>query len=72
VMGIAPTAKVMYGSDESTEPELAWISAVTTREALERVLGTAVDRRWMTETDAVRVGRGVLGGNCARLHGLHA
>jgi uncharacterized protein len=72
VMGIAPTAKVMYGSDESTEPELAWISAVTTREALERVLGAAVDRRWMTETDAVRVGRGVLGGNCARLHGLHA
>jgi predicted TIM-barrel fold metal-dependent hydrolase len=72
VMGIAPTAKVMYGSDESTEPELAWISAVTTREALERVLGAAVDRRWMTEGDAVRVGRGVLGGNCARLHGLDA
>jgi hypothetical protein len=72
VLGIAPTAKVMYGSDESTEPELAWISAVTTREALERVLGAAVDRRWMTDADAVRVGRGVLGGNCARLHGLDA
>jgi predicted TIM-barrel fold metal-dependent hydrolase len=70
VLGIAPTAKVMYGSDESTEPELAWISAVMAREALERVLGAAVDRRWMTESDAVRVGRGVLGGNCARLHGL--
>jgi hypothetical protein len=40
------------------------------REALERVLGAAVDRRWMTTADAERVGRGVLGTNCERLHGL--
>jgi predicted TIM-barrel fold metal-dependent hydrolase len=70
ILGIAPTAKVMYGSDESTEPELAWISAVMAREALERVLGAAVDRRWMTVGDAERVGRGVLATNCERLHGL--
>lgn len=72
VLGIAPTAKVMFGSDESTEPELAWISAVMAREALERVLGAAVERRWMTTADAERVGRGVLAGNCERLHGLDA
>ena len=72
IMGIAPTAKIMFGSDESTEPELAWISAITTREALERVLGNAVSRRWMTVEDAVRVGRGVLAKNCERLHGLDA
>ena len=48
VMGIAPTAKVMFGSDESSEPELAWISAIMAREALERVLSNAVERRWMT------------------------
>jgi hypothetical protein len=72
VLGIAPTAKVMYGSDESTEPELAWISAVMARESLERVLGAAVQRRWMTTVDAERVGRGVLAANCERLHGLHA
>jgi predicted TIM-barrel fold metal-dependent hydrolase len=70
IMGIAPTAKIMFGSDESTEPELAWISAITTREALERVLSNAVRRRWMTVEDAVRVGRGVLAKNCERLHGL--
>ena len=70
VLGIAPTAKVMFGSDESTEPELAWISAVMARESLERVLGAAVERRWMTTADAERVGRGVLAGNCERLHGL--
>jgi len=70
ILGIAPTAKVLFGSDESTEPELAWISALTTREALERVLGAAVCRRWMTVADGVRVGRGVLAENCARLHDL--
>jgi len=70
ILGIAPTAKVMFGSDESTEPELAWISAVMAREALERVLGAAAERRWMTAEDAVRVGRGVLATNCERLHGL--
>jgi uncharacterized protein len=70
ILGIAPTAKVMFGSDESTEPELAWISAITAREALERVLSTAVERRWMTVEDGVRVGRGVLATNCERLHGL--
>jgi uncharacterized protein len=72
VLGIAPTAKVMFGSDESTEPELAWISAVMARESLERVLGAAVERRWMTTGDADRVGRGVLATNCERLHGLDA
>jgi uncharacterized protein len=70
ILGIAPTAKVMFGSDESTEPELAWISAVMAREALERVLSAAVQRRWMTVQDGVRVGRGVLAANCERLHGL--
>jgi hypothetical protein len=69
-MGIAPTAKIIFGSDESTEPEMAWISAIMAREALERVLANAVERRWMTVPDAVRIGAGVLAGNCERLHGL--
>ena len=73
VIGIAPTAKVMYGSDESTEPELAWISAHDgARGARTRSSVTPSDRRWMTVADGVRVGRGVLAGNCARLHGLNA
>jgi predicted TIM-barrel fold metal-dependent hydrolase len=70
IMGIAPTAKIIFGSDESTEPEMAWISAIMAREALERVLANAVERRWMTAGDASRIGRGVLAQNCERLHGL--
>ncbi len=49
---------------------MAWISAIMAREALERVLGNAVERRWMTAEQAVRIGRGVLATNCERLHGL--
>jgi hypothetical protein len=70
ILGIAPTAKVMFGSDESTEPEMAWISAIMAREALERVLSNAVARRWMTVDNALRIGQGVLATNCERLHAL--
>ena len=37
-LGVAPPAKVLYGSDEASEPEVAWFSAHVAREALERVL----------------------------------
>lgn len=70
LLGAAPPAKVLYGSDEASEPEVIWLSAQLGREALGRVLGTAVERRWLTDADAVRVGEGVLAGNARRLHGL--
>ena len=38
LLGVAPTNKVLYGSDESTDPEVAWLSATVGRAALERVL----------------------------------
>lgn len=70
LLGIAPPAKVLYGSDEATEPEVLWLSAHVGREALERVLTTAVERGWLDAGEAVEVGAGVLGGNAARLHGF--
>ena len=39
---------MLYGSDEASEPEVAWFAAHVAREALGRVLGTAVERRWLT------------------------
>ena len=39
LLGIAPPSKVLYGSDEASEPEVLWLSAQVGREALERVLG---------------------------------
>jgi hypothetical protein len=70
LLGIAPPAKVLYGSDEASEPEVLWLAAHVGREALERVLGRAVQRRWLDEAEARSIGAGVLAGNAARLHGI--
>jgi predicted TIM-barrel fold metal-dependent hydrolase len=70
LLGIAPPAKVLYGSDEASEPEVLWLSAHVGREALERVLGRAVARGWLDADEARATGAGVLGGNAARLHGI--
>lgn len=70
LLGAAPPAKVLYGSDEASEPEVLWLAAQLGREALGRVLGTAIERRWLDEAEARRIGEGVLAGNARRLHGI--
>ncbi len=70
LLGAVPAGKLLYGSDEASEPEVFWVSARLAREALERVLGAAVERDLLGPEEALRIGRGVLGGNTRRLHGL--
>ena len=70
LLGVAPTNKVLYGSDESTDPEVLWLSAQVGREALERVLTKARDHGWVDDAEAMRIGSGVLGGNVLKLHGV--
>jgi predicted TIM-barrel fold metal-dependent hydrolase len=70
VIGAAPTNKILYGSDEASEPEILWVSAQTARLALERVLGSAVERDFMTLQEAETVGRAILSQNVLQLHGL--
>jgi len=70
VLGSVPTNKVLHGSDEASEPEVAWISARLARAALERVLGGAVERDYLTLGEAERIGQAVLADNALRLHGL--
>jgi predicted TIM-barrel fold metal-dependent hydrolase len=70
LLGAAPTAKVLYASDEASEPEVIWLSAQVGREALGRVLGSAVERSWLSEPEARRIAEGVLAGNTRRLHGI--
>ncbi len=72
LLGIAPPAKVLYGSDESTEPEVIWLSALLARESLERVLAKSVDYGYLDKRRAAQVGLGVLGENARRLHGVNA
>lgn len=71
ILGLSSPAKVMYGSDHNT-PEAIWLSAVLAREALERVLGRAVEADWLGVQDALAIGRGVLGANVLRLHGVES
>lgn len=72
LLGAAPPAKVLYGSDEASEPEVIWLSAQMAREALGRVLGRAVEHRWLDEREARTIGEGVLAKNAERLHGIGA
>jgi hypothetical protein len=70
LLGAAPPAKVMHGSDEAGEPEVIWLAAHVAREALGRVLGLAVERRWLDAAEARGIGEGVLARNVRTLHGL--
>jgi hypothetical protein len=70
LLGAVPNSKVLYGSDEASEPEVIWLSAIVGRRALARVLTSAVEREWLNEAEAQRAARAVLGENALRLHGL--
>ena len=70
ILGAVPGSKVLYGCDESSEPEMFPVSTRLVREALERVLGTFADRDFLSVPDAESIGRGVLADNVRRLHGI--
>lgn len=70
LLGIVPTAKLLYGSDEASEPEVLWLAARLARAALERVLSSAVERDHLVLAEATRIGRGILSDNSVRLHGI--
>jgi len=70
LLGVVPAGKILYGSDEASEPEVFWVSARMAREALERVLGSAVERDLLGREQAEQIGRGIMAGNTARLHGI--
>jgi hypothetical protein len=67
---IAPTAKVMYGSDGIHVPELFWIGAHNARRALGRVLERLVDEEVLGDDEAVEVGRDILHRNAERIYGV--
>jgi predicted TIM-barrel fold metal-dependent hydrolase len=69
-LGLVPGSKVLYGSDEASEPEVLWISARLGRSAITRVLQRSVDHDMLTTRQAIDIGHAVLAGNTQRLHGL--
>lgn len=72
LIGVVPGGKLMYGTDEASEPELLWLGARLFRAALRDVMQNAVRRDLLTTKEAVRLGEGILAGNAIRLHGLRS
>jgi hypothetical protein len=72
IVGTAPPRKILYGSDEASEPEVIWLAAQLAREALCRVLTCAVERGWLDESQARSIGEGILAKNALSLHALSA
>jgi len=70
LLGMVPASKLLYASDQASEPEVFWLSARLARRALERVLDGLVDRDYLTAPEAGDIGRGILAGNSRRLHGI--
>ena len=70
LLGMVPASKLLYASDQASEPEVFWLSARLARRALERVLDGLVDRDYLTAPEAGDIGLGILAGNSRRLHGI--
>jgi predicted TIM-barrel fold metal-dependent hydrolase len=62
---LAPTSKLLYGSDAARTPELFHLAAVRWREALAEVLAEA-----LPPGDAEVAGRAILRENALRIYGL--
>jgi hypothetical protein len=63
IFGLTPFTKVLYSSDAFSIPEIFWLCNKWGRAALEQVLGELVDQGALTEQQALRAGRQVLGDN---------
>lgn len=69
IIDVAPTAKVLFGTDAFNEPELFWFGAVVLREAWEaarvRLAEAGAGSGWIEESE-----RAMFEGNARRLYGL--
>jgi hypothetical protein len=70
ILSLAPSSKLMYGSDVSALPELFALSAEWARAALGEALGWLVERDDLDAGEATRVGRAILSENARALYAL--
>lgn len=70
MLGMTPSRKLLYSSDQVYEPELFWIPALFARRFLGRSLGELVAAGDLTSAEARSVAAGVLAENCRRVHGI--
>ena len=70
ILSLAPSSKLMYGSDVSALPELFALSAEWGRAALGEALGWLVERDGLPPAEAARMGRAILSDNARTLYAL--
>jgi hypothetical protein len=70
LLELAPTSKLMYGSDGFAVPELHWFGAHVGRRALADALGTLVAERWLDDAHAVEIAEAILRRNATDLYRL--
>ena len=70
MLSLAPSSKLLYGSDVGGLPELFALSADWGRAALGDALGWLVERRAISEGQAIAIGRAVLAENARALYRL--
>ena len=70
LMEMAPTTKIMHGSDGYNIPELSWIAALQAKWALERVLDDLIERDEIDEGGAQEIAAQFLSENARRLYDL--
>lgn len=70
IFELAPTSKVLYGSDGFSIPELHWISAKVGKEILAEVLGKLIQLGVFDEDEAYEAASMILSENARRLYKL--
>jgi predicted TIM-barrel fold metal-dependent hydrolase len=68
LLEMAPTTKIMYGSDGFNIPEIHWFSAVHTEMALKSLLAELKDQGICTEEEGLRIAQDFLADNAKRLY----
>ena len=69
-IGVMPLSKLMIGSGGHGTPEIAWLSAKTTKIALQHVLENNVKLGLLNSKMAEQIGKMILHDNAARLYDL--
>jgi len=67
---MAPTTKIMYGSDGFKIPELHWFSSIQAKKALTAALNELVESREIDEESAYEVAKQFLSDNAKRIYNL--
>ncbi len=69
-LDLAPTSRILFGTDAFTGPEHTWLGARLAKQALARVMTRFWERGYITETEGIEIAAAILSGNARAMHGL--